>query len=231
MMNLLCAMSTKPALTPRSRKRIVVLISGNGSNLQAIIDACAEQRIAGQIVGVISNRPAVYGLMRAELADIPTFVVDHTAFLNREQFDQALMQQIDQLRADLVVLAGFMRILTAGFVAHYHGRMINIHPSLLPAYKGTHTHERAIADGVNEHGCSVHFVTADLDSGAVIAQATVSIELSDTPEQLATRVLTQEHQLYPQVLTWFCEDRLKLEGEQAYLDQQVLEQPLRLEFS
>lgn len=211
-----------------STKRIVVLISGSGSNLQAIINACASHEIQGSIVAVISNRPEVYGLERARLAGIETQTLDHKNFADRVSFDQALMKLIDSYQPDLVVLAGFMRILTAAFVEHYSGRMLNIHPSLLPAYKGVHTHQRALEDGAQQHGASVHFVTAELDAGAVILQAAVPVLADDTAETLAARVLIEEHKIYPQVVSWFCTERLSLKAGLAWLDGQCLVEPLRL---
>ncbi len=202
-----------------SLKRIVVLISGGGSNLQAIIDGCANGAIHGRIVGVISNRPGVFGLERAQQAAIPTQVIDHHAYADRAAFDTALLAAIDKIGTnntrppDLVVLAGFMRILTEDFVRHYHGRMLNIHPSLLPNYKGTHTHQRALADQATEHGVSVHFVTPELDGGPVIQQARVPVLRDDSVETLAARVLVEEHRLYPQVIDWFCRDQLRLTAE------------------
>lgn len=211
-----------------STKRLVVLISGSGSNLQALIDACASHEIQGSIVAVISNRPQVYGLERARLAGITTQTLDHKNFADRVSFDQALMELIDSYQPDLVVLAGFMRILTAAFVEHYSGRMLNIHPSLLPAYKGVHTHQRALEDGAQQHGASVHFVTAELDAGAVILQAAVPVLTDDTAETLAARVLIEEHKIYPQVVSWFCTERLSLKDGCAWLDGQCLVKPLQL---
>lgn len=212
-----------------STKRIVVLISGSGSNLQAIINACAANEIQGSIVAVISNRPEVYGLERARLAGIATQTLDHKNFADRESFDQALMELIDSYQPDLVVLAGFMRILTAAFVEHYLGRMLNIHPSLLPAYKGVHTHQCALEEGAQQHGASVHFVTAELDAGAVILQAAVPVFTDDTAETLAARVLVEEHKIYPQVVAWFCTGRLGYQDGAAYLDGQRLLEPLKLQ--
>lgn len=211
------------------KKNIVVLISGSGSNLQAIIDACAAGQIHGNIRAVISNRPEVFGLERAANSDIPTHIVDHKQFNSREAFDRQLIEIIDAEQTDLVVLAGFMRILSAGFTAHYHGKLLNIHPSLLPAYKGTQTHQRALDDGVAIHGVSVHFVTAELDGGPVIMQAQVPVLSDDNADSLAQRVLAKEHMLYPRVVEWFCADRLKLENGQIYLDQQALHEPVLLE--
>ncbi|WML92491.1 phosphoribosylglycinamide formyltransferase [Thiothrix lacustris] len=206
---------------------LVVLISGSGSNLQAILKAIQTGRLQARIAAVISNRPDVYGLQRAAEAGIPTAVVDHTAFANRDGFDETLQQQIDSFKPDLVVLAGFMRILTPAFVRHYQGRMLNIHPSLLPLYKGIHTHRRVLEDGGDEHGVSVHFVTPELDGGPLIMQAKVPVLPSDSETSLAERVQVQEHVIYPQVVKWFVEGRLKLEGNQAMLDGNALTRPIQ----
>lgn len=196
---------------------VVVLISGRGSNLRSIVDAAPPCRFAA----VISNRPQAGGLAFARERGIPTEVVDHTdhaaAADPRAAFDAALMQAIDRHQPALVVLAGFMRILTAGFVDHYAGRMVNIHPSLLPSYAGLHTHRRALADGVRVHGCTVHFVTSTLDSGPIIAQAAVPVHADDTEDTLAARVLEQEHRLYPQAVRWFAEERLRIDGNHVRL--------------
>ena len=207
-------------------KRIVVLISGNGSNLQAIINACEEKRINGDVVAVISNKPQVYGLERAKCHDIDNVVVNHRDYETRESYDVSLAKAIDEHQPDLVVLAGFMRILTADFVEHYAGKMLNIHPSLLPKYQGLNTHQRAIDAGDSEHGVSVHFVTAELDGGPVILQAKVPIFENDTSDELAARVHEQEHRIYPLVVNWFTDERLLMQstnGEhQALLDNNLL---------
>jgi phosphoribosylglycinamide formyltransferase-1 len=182
---------------------IVVLISGSGSNLQAIIDATTRGELPVEIRAVISNKGDAYGLERARAAGIDTVVIDHTLFDGREAFDAELRRTIDSYQPGLVVLAGFMRILSDGFVLHYEGRMLNIHPSLLPRYKGTNTHARAIAAGDSEAGCSVHLVTAELDSGQVLLQARVPILEGDTAETLAARVLEQEHMIYPEAIRQF----------------------------
>ncbi|MDH5784721.1 MAG: phosphoribosylglycinamide formyltransferase [Chromatiales bacterium] len=187
---------------------IVVLISGGGSNLQAIIDA-ASNDMPVAIRAVISNRADAYGLERAREANIETVVVDHTQFDSRQAFDTELARVIDRFGPGLVVLAGFMRILSDDFVHHYEGRMLNIHPSLLPKYKGTNTHARAIDAGDSEAGCSVHLVTTELDSGPVLHQARVPILPDDTPELLAARVLEQEHLIYPEAIRQFAITRLK----------------------
>lgn len=202
----------------RQQPCIVVLISGNGSNCQAIIDACATGKINGTVNAVISNRPGVYGLTRAEEAEIDAIELNHRKFDSREDYDNALRQTIDEYQPDLVVLAGFMRILTPDFVHHYKGRLINIHPSLLPKYQGLHTHQRAIDAGDEEHGASVHFVTEELDGGPVILQAKVPIFAEDNADDLAERIHEQEHRIYPMVVRWFCDQRLTMTGGQAILD-------------
>lgn len=208
--------------------RIVVLISGSGSNLQAILDAVAEGDLHAQIAAVISNRPGARGLARAQAAGVTAITIDHRAYASREAFDQALAEQIDAQQPDLVVLAGFMRILTPAFVDHYLGRMLNIHPSLLPAFRGLQTHARALEAGVSTHGASVHFVTSELDGGPVIAQAEVPVRADDTPQSLAARVLAREHQLYPRVIEWFAQGRLKLLQGRAVLDGEPLLAPYRI---
>mgnify|MGYP006278836129 CR=1 FL=1 len=205
--------------------RIVVLVSGGGTNLQALIDAASSDGLGGSIVAVISNKPAVGGLDRAARAGIETAVVNHRDYTERALFDDALRETIDQYTPDLVVLAGFMRILTDGFVRHYRGRMLNIHPSLLPAYPGLHTHRRALEAGDPEHGATVHFVTEELDGGPAVLQGRVPVLSTDTPETLAERVLAQEHRIYPRTVRWFCQGRLKLTGAGAELDGVLLETP------
>lgn len=186
---------------------IVVLISGSGSNLQSIIDA-SQQDLPVEIRAVISNKADAYGLTRARHAGIPTAVLDHKAYPDRESYDAALRDLIDDYAPKLVVLAGFMRILSDDFVRHYEGRMMNIHPSLLPKYRGLNTHARAIEAGDREAGCTVHFVTPELDAGPAILQARVPIEEDDTAESLATRVLEQEHRIYPEAIRKFAEGEL-----------------------
>ena len=186
--------------------RIVVLISGHGSNLQALIDAQQRDELGGgQIVAVVSNRAEAYGLQRAQQANIPAEHLSHKDFATREGFDAALMTRIDTYAPDLVVLAGFMRILTPAFVQHYAGKMVNIHPSLLPKYPGMHTHARAIEAGDQEHGASVHYVTEGVDEGPVILQGRVPILADDTPDTLQQRVHALEHQLYPRAVRMICE--------------------------
>ncbi|MNF75180.1 Phosphoribosylglycinamide formyltransferase [compost metagenome] len=201
---------------------VVVLLSGSGSNLQALIDNLQAGDNPARICAVISNRADAFGLQRASAAGIEARVLDHKAFEGREAFDAALMELIDSFNPHLVVLAGFMRILSGDFVRHYQGRLLNIHPSLLPKYKGLHTHQRALQDGEREHGCSVHFVTEELDGGPLVVQAVIPVELDDTPEALAQRVHTQEHRIYPLAVRWFAEGRLRLGDQGALLDGQPL---------
>lgn len=200
---------------------IVVLISGSGSNLQAIMDDLVDHPTA-RIRAVVSNRADAYGLVRAEQASITQHVLNHKEFADRLAFDTALMDVIDQHQPDLVVLAGFMRILTPEFTRHYAQRLLNIHPSLLPKHKGLNTHQRALDEGDQEHGCSVHFVTEELDGGPVVIQAAVSISSDETAEQLAEKVHALEHQIYPLAVRWFAENRLRLSEQGAVLDGQPL---------
>lgn len=203
-------------------KRIVVLVSGEGSNLQALIDACQQGRINAQISAVFSNKSAAYGLERARLAVIPAHALDVKAYEDRAAFDIALADAIEAYQPDLVVLAGYMRILTADFVQRFAGRMINIHPSLLPKYPGLHTHRQAIDNQDDEHGTSVHFVTEQLDGGPVILQAKVPVFSDDSEDDLVARVQTQEHNIYPLVVSWFVEGRLSLQNDQVLLDDNPL---------
>jgi len=195
--------------------RIVVLISGGGTNLQAIIDACELDNYPGSVVGVVSNKSDAYGLSRANNSNIATVVLSHKDFESRENYDQALITKIDQLTPDVIVLAGFMRILTPDFVQHYQGKLLNIHPSLLPKYQGLNTHQRAIDAGDKEHGVSVHFVTEELDGGPVILQAKVPVFDGDTSDDLAARVHEQEHRIYPLVVKWLCQKRLSMKTENS----------------
>lgn len=208
--------------------KLLVLISGNGSNLQAIIDACAAKTLGAEIVGVISNVPTAFGLERAKRAGIATAVVDHKAFASRADFDSAVLKTMQQFDVDLVVLAGFMRILSADLVNAYAGRMINIHPSLLPKYPGLHTHQRALEAGDTEHGCTIHFVTADLDGGPLIAQSRCPVLAGDDPATLAERVHPLEHTLYPAVIAWYASGRLRYQNGRAILDHIPLINPVPL---
>jgi len=198
-------------------KNIVILISGRGSNLEALIAARDAGNLPVNIAAVISNRPEAMGLETAQRAGIAAHFINHKAFAGREAFDAALAECIDDFSPDLVVLAGFMRILSEGFVRHYEGRLMNIHPSLLPSFPGLHTHQRALEEGVRIHGCTVHFVTPTLDHGPVIIQAAVPVLDSDSEESLSARVLRQEHLVYPQAVRWFAEDKLTLENGRVRL--------------
>jgi phosphoribosylglycinamide formyltransferase-1 len=202
--------------------RTVVLISGSGSNLQALIDACSYSDFPAEIVAVISNRPEALGLNRAQQHGIPTAVLDHRPFATREAFDAELQRLIDRYAPDLVVLAGFMRILTPALVSHYLGRMLNIHPSLLPLYPGLHTHRRALEAGDGEHGATVHFVTPELDGGPPVIQASVPVEAGDTEEMLAKRVLAREHMIYPLAVRWFAEGKLVLREGKAFFEERPI---------
>ncbi|HEX5312959.1 phosphoribosylglycinamide formyltransferase [Aquabacterium sp.] len=201
-------------------KNIVILISGRGSNMEAIVHACAQEKWGARIAAVVSNKASAGGLAFAASHGIATEVVDHKQFDSREAFDTELARVIDQHQPDLVVLAGFMRILTEGFVRHYEGRLLNIHPSLLPAFPGLHTHERAIEAGCKLAGATVHLVTPELDHGPIVIQAAVPVRADDTGDTLAARVLRQEHQIYPRAVRWFVEDRLTVsaDGRVSQLD-------------
>lgn len=205
-------------MQPRTPMPVVALISGNGSNLQALIDAQQAGKLPIDIRAVISNRADAYGLTRAEAAGIETAVLSHRNFADREQYDRQLIAQIDRYQPGLVILAGFMRILSEHFVKHYLGRLINIHPSLLPAFRGLNTHERALASGVQRHGCSVHYVTPELDAGPVIVQASIPIIKGDTPASLAARVQIQEHRIYPLAAKWIAEGRVEMRSDGVYKD-------------
>ncbi len=193
-------------------KRIVILISGRGSNLQAIAQACTVARWPAQVVAVVSNRPGADGLAWAAAQGLTTLAIDHRQHPSRDAFDAALAQAIDAFAPDLVLLAGFMRILGDGFVQHYAGRLINIHPSLLPAFAGLHTHQRAIEAGCKLAGCTVHFVTPTLDHGPIIAQAMVPVLPEDSAQTLSARVLAAEHVIYPRAVRWFVDGQLVLDG-------------------
>ena len=193
-------------------QRIVILISGQGSNMLAIAQACTLERWPAQVVAVVTNRPAANGLALAQQLGIATAVVDHQAHPSREAFDAELAQVIDSFAPDLVLLAGFMRILTDGFVAHYAGRLLNIHPSLLPAFAGLHSHRRAIEAGCKLAGATVHLVTPTLDHGPIVAQVVVPVLADDTPEALSARVLEAEHRLYPLAVRWWVSGQLAVQG-------------------
>ncbi|MFM9269094.1 phosphoribosylglycinamide formyltransferase [Halomonas elongata] len=203
---------------PAEPRRVVVLISGNGSNLQALIEAQEHDRLGGEIAAVVSNQPDAYGLKRARDAGIDAVALPHREYESRKAFDGALIKVIERHEPDLVILAGFMRILTPRFVQRFLGRMLNIHPSLLPAYQGLHTHARALADGVTEHGCSVHFVTEELDGGPVALQAVVKVDGTDSEGSLKDKVQAREHLILPIAVNWFLEGRLKLSGNTVTMD-------------
>jgi phosphoribosylglycinamide formyltransferase-1 len=193
-------------------KRIVILISGRGSNMEAIVRCCAEQRWPAQIVAVVANKPSAGGLQYAARCGIATAMVDHKAYPQREAFDSELARAIDGFEPDLLVLAGFMRILGAGFVQRYSGRMLNIHPSLLPAFPGLHTHQRALDTGCKAVGATVHFVTPELDHGPIVMQSVVPVRPGDDADALSARVLLTEHVIYPLAVRWFVEGKLRVEG-------------------
>ena len=207
--------------------RIAVLVSGNGSNLQALIDAQLGKQLSGQIIGVLSNKANAYALQRAEKANIATAVISHKDYPDRESFDDAMHQQLLAWEVDLVILAGFMRILTPNFVSQWQGKMLNIHPSLLPFYKGINTHQRVLNTGDRLHGCTVHFVTAELDAGQSIAQSAIQVSLHDNVESLAQRVHELEHFIYPQVAEWLCNGQLTWTNGQAYFNKKPLERPIQ----
>ncbi len=201
-----------------TRAGIVILVSGRGSNMQAIIEAVRDGRLPAEIRAVVSNEPGAPALERARAAGIPAIAINHREFPTRAQFDQALMREIDAREPRLVVLAGFMRILGREFIDHYAGRLINIHPSLLPAFPGLDTHERALQSSAKFHGASVHFVTHEVDGGPVIIQAAVPVRPDDSPETLAVRVLAEEHRIFPLAIRWFLEGRLSARDGRVTLD-------------
>lgn len=209
-----------------AKASLVVLISGSGSNLQAIIDAIKHGQLDAEIKAVISNTAAAGGLERAAKEGINTHIVDHTRYSSRESFDAAMTAIIDPLQPELVVLAGFMRILSDAFIRHHHERLINIHPSLLPKFKGLDTHQRAIDEHERYHGASVHFVDTELDSGPVVIQASVPVLDDDTRDSLAARVLEQEHRIYPLAIGLITEGRLRYDNHKLFLDDKLLTRPL-----
>jgi phosphoribosylglycinamide formyltransferase-1 len=206
-------------------KRIVILISGRGSNMAAVLAAEKAGELSGRIVAVISNRPEAAGLAIATNQGVPTAVINHKSYEDRQGFDDALSAAVEYYRPDLVLLAGFMRMLGSDFVARYQNRLINIHPSLLPAFPGLHTHRRALAEGVKIHGCTVHFVTDSLDRGPIVAQAVVPVREGDDEATLAARVLQMEHIVLPRAVRWFCEDRLVVDGNQVHIRPQTGSSP------
>jgi phosphoribosylglycinamide formyltransferase-1 len=210
-----------------ARKRTAILISGRGSNMAALVEAAADKSFPAEIALVASNRPQAQGLVTAREASIAAAVVDHTRFASREAFEHALQAVLDEHRIELVCLAGFMRLLTPWLVGQWQGRMLNIHPALLPAFKGLHTHEQALAAGVKRHGATVHFVVPEMDSGPIVLQEAVDVLPDDTAETLARRVLAAEHRIYPQALRWLAEGRLRIvDGEAVLQDGVSAEQTL-----
>ena len=197
------------------RRRVAVLISGRGSNMASLIEAASDPAYPAAVALVLSNRPGAGGLAHAAAAGIATLVVDHKAFPDREGFERALDRALSEARAELVCLAGFMRVLTPSFVERWRGRMLNVHPSLLPLFKGLGTHARALAAGVRVHGCTVHYVVPELDSGPIVAQEAVPVRWDDTEATLAARVLEAEHRLYPQALAAVAAGRIRLDGDRA----------------
>ena len=202
------------------RKRVAILISGRGSNMKALVEASQNPTYPAEIALVLANRPSAAGLIFAEAAGIPTCVINHKTHISRDTFDAAIDARLRESKIELVALAGFMRIMTASFVDAWRDRMINIHPSLLPSYKGLHTHERALADGVKIHGCTSHFVRHDVDAGPIIAQAAVPVLEGDTPETLSARVLLAEHQLYPHALQLVASGQARVEKERVTISGQ-----------
>jgi len=198
--------------------KVAVLISGRGSNLQSLIDACSAPDYPAEIVMVLSNKPDAYGLERAADADIPAAALDHKLFKDKSEFEDAVHAALIESGADLICLAGFMRLLTADFVAKWAGRMINIHPSILPSFKGLHTHRQTLDGGVKIAGCTVHFVVPEMDAGPIIIQAAVPVLPDDDEDALAARVLEQEHRIYPRALRWLAEGRVRIENGQVVID-------------
>lgn len=208
-----------------TKPRVAVLISGRGSNMMSLIEAAAQPDFPAEIAVVISNRPEAHGLARAQACNIPTRCVDHKAYPDRASFDAALHAVLEEEQADLVCLAGFLRLLTGPFVEKWTGRMLNIHPALLPSFKGLHTHERALAEGVRIHGCTVHFVTPEMDVGPIIMQAAVPVLDGDTPDTLGARVLAQEHVIYPASLRLVADGRARLQDGRVVVDEFTLAPP------
>lgn len=221
-------MSSAPAARAASPLRVAVLASGRGSNLQALIDAVAQGTLAAELVGVFSDKAEAFALERARAAGIAACALSPAGFTNREDFDQALFERVDAVAPDLVVCAGYMRLLSAPVVNARLGRMINIHPSLLPRFKGLHTHRRALKAGVDEHGASVHYLTAELDGGPVIAQARVPVLPGDDEDSLAARVIAREHPLLVETVRWIAAGRLRLGATGIHLDSSPLADPLQL---
>ena len=212
-----------------SRMTLAILISGNGSNLQAIIDTIESGRLNAEITAVVSDNPDAYGLVRATRHNLHSRVIDARDYASRSDYDEALRHYLELIAPDYIVLAGFMRILTPGFIAAFEHRILNIHPSLLPAYKGLNTYQRALDNGETQHGVSIHLVTAELDAGPIILQASYDIETGDNIEDLQQKGHRLEHRMYPQVLSWLSDNRLTINQGQIYYDKALLEQPIRFD--
>lgn len=212
-----------------SRMTLAILISGNGSNLQAIIDAIEAGRLNAEITAVVSDNPQAHGLSRATRHNLHSRVIDARDYASRSDYDEALRHYLESIAPDYIVLAGFMRILTPGFIEAFEHRILNIHPSLLPAYKGLNTYQRALDNGETQHGVSIHLVTAELDAGPIILQASYAIEAGDSVEDLQTRGHQLEHSMYPQVLSWLSDNRLTIRDGQIYYEKALLEQPIRFD--
>lgn len=219
---------TVPKTEPEQTCKIAVLVSGGGSNLQSIIDHIDQRHINANIACVISNKPDAYGLVRAQQVNIPTHIIEHKNHASREAFDAELVKTLAVYNIKLIILAGFMHVLSPTIINEYPVNILNIHPSLLPKHKGLHTHERALEAGDFEHGCSVHFVTAELDGGPLVIQAKVNVEKTDSAETLAARVLEKEHIIYPLAVKWFSDKRLKLKAGKVHFDHLPLDQALLL---
>jgi phosphoribosylglycinamide formyltransferase 1 len=214
------------------RKRAAILISGRGSNMRALIESARDPSYPAEIALVLSNRPDAAGLRFAKENDVACAVADHKMSAGREEFERSMQVLLERHRIELICLAGFMRMLTPWFVGQWQGRILNIHPALLPAYRGLKTHERALADGAKIHGCTVHFVVPAMDEGPIIAQAAIAVRDSDTPESLAARVLAEEHAIYPAALAYLAEGRLRVEGNRVYCGEPTtLPPPLRVPFA
>ena len=207
--------------------KLVVFISGNGSNLQAIIDAIESGRLNGRILAVISDQPDAYGLQRAQKHNIPAIILDHRKYSRRDEFDQALLQKVNELKPDYIVLAGFMRILGSDFVQAYEHKVLNIHPSILPDFKGLDTHRRALENGEKEHGVSIHLVTAELDDGPILLQGRYAVEKGDKVEDLQRKGHELEHLMFPALLQWISEGILQINGDSIVYQNQIMHQPVR----
>ncbi len=213
-------------MSDSGQKKIAVLISGNGSNLQSIINHVNKSTISASIACVISNVKNAYGLQRAQQSKIQTHTIEHNHYASRELFEQELIKTLMVYNVDVIALAGFMRVLSETFVNKYQNKVLNIHPSLLPKYPGLHTHQRALENNDKEHGCSVHFATDELDGGPLVIQAKVNVKKEDTQESLAARVLEKEHIIYPLAIKWFCEDKLKCLNNETYFENRRINQPI-----